>query len=107
VSRLHIGNAEVYGKVVQSSLGPRVYDVFARYSTVEPGATVLELTRIGQVYRAPGGTHAVGHWRNTRTEAGYRTKWAAMLYLYNAWLTAGVEPHIAQLIGDVHDVYCI
>jgi hypothetical protein len=104
VSRLHVGDAEIFGKVVRSSLGPRVYDVFAWMAVAgRPEPAHL----IGQVYRAPGGTHAVGHWRNTRTEAGYRTKWAAMLYLYSAWVSAGLDPHLAQLIGDVHDVYCV
>lgn len=92
MARMRIGNAEVWGRVTSSTLGigGRAYDICTLYlplyllgrKQVPEEAPRL----IGQVYRAPGGVHAVSHWRNTRTEAGYRTKWAAMLYLYEAWL---------------------
>ena len=86
MARMRIGNAEVWGQVASSSLGPRAYDIYTVYLLDGKRAPEEAPRLIGQVHRAAGGGMVVRHWRNTRTEAGYRTKWAAMLYLYEAWL---------------------
>jgi hypothetical protein len=89
MARMRIGNAEVWGQVASSSLGigKRTYDVYTRYLLAGDIADPWETPKlIGKVYRAAGGAQVVSHWRNTRCNTGYRTKWAAMLELYQAWL---------------------
>jgi hypothetical protein len=84
---LRVGPYEVYGRLRSTNAhGRRTYDVFVKPA---PDQRVpYELESIGRVYRAAGDGMVVGHWRNSRQNTGYRTKWVAMQELALDWLVA-------------------